>query len=229
MKNIYLAPTAIIDSAHERIISHAARVVDKIDDPVAMAVKLYDWVRDGIWYDPYTPFYRAAHYRASAVLESGRGYCVTKAGLLCALGRACGIPSRVGFATVRNHLATRQLVAYMGCDLFVYHGYTEFHLEGKWVQATPAFNAALCRRHKVMPLAFNGRENSIFHPYNTEKKKFMEYVAYHGSFADIPVDRIVTAWRQAYGKDRVQQWIDAFEKAGGKSFRDFYNEETISS
>ena len=117
----------------------------------------------------------------------------------------------------------------MGCDLFVYHGYTEFYLEGKWVQATPAFNMALCRRHKVMPLAFNGRENSTFHPYNTEKKKFMEYVAYHGSFADIPVDRIVAAWRQAYGKDRVQQWIDAFEKAGGKSLRDFYNEETISS
>jgi transglutaminase-like putative cysteine protease len=186
-------------------------------------------VRDGIWYDPYYPFYLPEHYRASNVLKSGRGYCVCKASLLCALGRACGIPTRVGFADVRNHLASAQLLEMMGTDLFVYHGFTEFCLEGKWVMATPAFNKELCLKHKVAPLEFNGREDSIFQPYNLEKKKFMEYVTYHGSFSDIPVGRIVKAWEAAYGADKVRLWIDALEQSGGKPTREFFNEEPLKS
>ncbi|MGD2127456.1 MAG: transglutaminase-like domain-containing protein [Desulfobacteraceae bacterium] len=224
----YLSATAIIDSDHQEIIQFAADTTkDCHNDPVEKAVKIYYAVRDGIWYDPYYPFYLPEHYRASNILRSGRGFCVCKASLLCALGRVCGIPSRVGFADVRNHLATKQLIDMMGSDLFVYHGFTEFYLEGKWVVATPAFNIELCHRHKVVPLEFNGREDSIFQPYNLEKKQFMDYVAYHGSYADIPVNEIVAAWEDAYGKDRVRAWIDAFEKSGPKSGKDFYSEDLI--
>ena len=212
MDQIYLEPTDIIDSDSKSIIEHAKRVVDETINPVEQAVKLYYAVRDGIRYDPYYPFYRPEHYRASNVLRYGRGYCVPKASLLCALGRACGIPSRVGFATVRNHLTTRQLLDLLGSDLFVYHGFTEFFLEGKWVKATPAFNAEICRRHNVEPLKFNGREDSIFQPYNSDNMTFMEYVASHGSYADIPVDKIVVAWKEIYGQSRVMSWIERFEK-----------------
>jgi hypothetical protein len=57
----------------------------------------------------------------------------------------------------------------------------------------------------------------------------MEYVTYHGSFADIPVARIVEAWEEAYGSDKVRLWIDAFEQSGGKSMREFFNEEPLES
>ena len=174
MDHIYLEPTAIIDSDSKPIVEHAREVVDGANNPVERAVKLYYAVRDGIRYDPYYPFYRPEHYRASNVLRDGRGYCVSKTSLLCALGRTCGIPSRVGFATVCNHLATRQLLELLGSDLFVYHGFIEFFLEGKWVKATPVFNAKICNRHNVDPLEFNGHEDSIFQTYNLEKKKFME-------------------------------------------------------
>lgn len=150
-----------------------------------------------------------------------------KVSLLCALGRVCGIPSRVGFATVKNHLATKQLIEFLGTDLFPYHAFVEFYLEGTWVRATPAFNKELCERHKVAPLEFNGREDSIFQAYNLEKKKFMEYVEFHGSYADIPVDAILTTWERVYGKERVQKWIDTLEKSDGKSIRDFDQEEVI--
>ena len=116
---------------------------------VEKAVLLYYAVRDGIRYDPYYPFYLPVHYRASVVLKGRRGFCVPKVSLLCAAGRACGIPSRAGFATVRNHLATPQLLEFMGSDLFVFHGFTEFFLEGKWVKATPAFNRELCKRSEL--------------------------------------------------------------------------------
>jgi len=213
MDKKYLSPTAIIDSDNKIIIEYANdTVVDAGQDPIKKAVKLYYAVRDGIWYDPYYPFYLAEHYRASNVLQSGRGFCISKVSLLCALGRACNIPSRVGFATVRNHLATPKLIEYLGSDLFVYHGFTEFYLAGKWVKATPAFNVKLCKKHNVIPLEFNGREDSIFQTYNMEKKEFMEYLDFHGTYADIPVDGILAAWEKAYGRGRVRKWIDDLEK-----------------
>jgi len=225
---LYLTPTEIIDSDNDTIRDYAADAVkDAADDHIEKAVKLYYAVRDGIWYNPYLPFYRPEHYRASNVLKRGRAFCIGKATLLCALGRACGIPSRVGFADVRNHLATKQLLEYLGSDLFTYHGFTEFYLDGKWLKATPAFNIQLCQKHKVIPLEFDGREDSIFHPFNLEQEQFMDYVADHGTYADIPVEKIVAAWREVYGEDRVRQWIEGYEASEGAAERDFDSEEAI--
>jgi len=223
----YLEPTAIIDSDHPEVSGLALKVVGKSRDARDQAVKLYYAVRDSIWYDPYCPFYLPEHYKASNVLRAGRGYCVCKASLLCALARAVSIPSRVGFADVRNHLATAQLLDFMGTDLFVYHGYTEFLLEGRWVKATPAFNKELCEKHNVAPLEFDGREDALFQPYNLENRQFMEYVAYRGTHADIPVEDIVAAWKAAYGTERVESWITMMEQAGGKFRRDFYREDVV--
>jgi len=131
----------------------------------------------------------------------------------------------VGFATVRNHLATKQLVEFIGSDLFVWHGFVEFYLSGKWVKATPAFNKELCERHQVPPLEFNGREDSLFQPYNLENRKFMEYVGFHGIYADIPVDTIVAGWKEAYGEERVGTWIKMFGEREDGGSRQFENEE----
>ncbi|MEX1350668.1 MAG: transglutaminase-like domain-containing protein [Desulfobacterales bacterium] len=224
----YLSSTEIIDSDNQSIIDYAADVLKNTeDDSISRAIKLYYAVRDVIWYDPYLPFYRPEHYRASHVLKKGRAFCIGKASLLCALGRVCGIPSRVGFATVRNHLATRQLIEFLGTDLFVYHGFVEFYLADNWVKATPAFNIELCRKHKVLPLEFNGREDSIFHPFNTEKKQFMEYVDDHGTYADIPVGEILIGWEKIYGKNRVRHWIERYENSDNGSGRDFDAEEIL--
>jgi len=224
----YLRPTSILDSDHEGIMAFASGVTKGDSaNPVDKAVELYYAVRDKIWYDPYYPFYLPEHYKASNVLKRGRGYCVPKAALLCALGRVCGIPARIGFADVRNHLATKQLIEHLGSDIFVYHGFVEFYLEGKWVKATPAFNRELCKKHGVLPLEFNGREDSLFHEYNQDKKLFMEYIRYHPTYDDIPVDIIVRAWEEAYGKDRVEKWIENCERSGGETIRDFYKEEVL--
>jgi transglutaminase-like putative cysteine protease len=225
---LYLTPTAIIDSDHPSIRDYARATIQGIKDPVEMAVHLYLAVRDGILYDPYSPFYLPEHYRASYVLKRGRSFCVPKASLLCALGRASGIPSRVGLADVRNHLTTKQLIEFMGSDLFVCHGFVEFYLEGNWAKATPAFNSELCGRHHVPPLEFNGREDSLFQPYNSKNQKFMEYVAFRGVYPDVPVDQIVEAWKKAYGEDRVEGWIKRFEEAEGRSLSDFEREDILN-
>lgn len=221
----YLEPTSIIDSGHPVVRDYAERAGNGAKDPVEKAIKLYLAVRDGIRYDPYAPFSLPEHYRASYVIDTGRGFCVPKASLLCALGRCSGIPSRVGFATVRNHLATKQLLEILGTNLFVYHGFVEFYLEGKWVKCTPAFNRELCEKHNVPPLEFDGRNDSIFQEYNSENRRFMEYVEFVGTFADIPVSAIVDKWKKTYGEEFLAKSQELLIDRGDARPSDFEKEE----
>jgi hypothetical protein len=85
----------------------------------------------------------------------------------------------------------------------------------------------LCKRHNVVPLEFNGREDSLFQAYSLDNQKFMEYVEYHESYSDIPVDLIVAAWRKTYGEERVNSWIAAFESGKSTRLRDFNREDVV--
>lgn len=193
----FLAAGEYIDSDHpdvrEFARKHAAGAVER-----ERAVSLYYAVRDGIRYNPFLNFMDRETYRASSVLTRGVGFCVGKSALYAACARAAGIPARVGFADVKNHLTTPRLRERMGTDVFIYHGYAELRLEGKWVKATPVFNRELCRRFRVKPLEFDGREDSIFHPFDEDDRRHMEYVNFRGTFADVPVERIMREFRAYY-------------------------------
>ncbi|HYW02788.1 MAG TPA: transglutaminase family protein [Gammaproteobacteria bacterium] len=193
----YLQATWYLDCDDPAVRDYAARHAGD-GSAREQAVRLYHVVRDAIRYDPYGMRFEPAYFRASAVLGRERDFCIPKALLLAALARARGIPARLGFADVRNHLATPRLLKAMGTDLFVYHGYTELYLEGKWLKATPAFNLGLCRKAGIRPLEFDGRSDSIFHPYDRSGRQHMEYVRDHGSYADLPYGEILAAMREAY-------------------------------
>ena len=114
--------------------------------------------------------------------------------------RAAGIPARLGYADVRNHLCSPKLKAAMqGRDLFIYHGYVEMFLEGRWVKSTPAFNQELCDKVGIKTLEFNGRDDALMHPYDREGRQHMEYVRDHGTFADHPYERVRDAFIDMYG------------------------------
>jgi transglutaminase-like putative cysteine protease len=208
--NEYLAPGRYIDSSHSAVIAFAKENATG-ETEKDRAVSLYYAVRDKIRYNPFLDFADRDVFRASAVLEAGQGFCVGKASLLAACARASGIEARVGFADVKNHLTTPRLAETMGSDLFVYHGYTEIRIDGKWVKATPAFNLALCTRFRVKPLEFDGREDSIFHPFDEDERRHMEYLRDRGVYADVPVDKIQQAFREVYprfyglGKDAAKE------------------------
>jgi transglutaminase-like putative cysteine protease len=197
--NEYLVPGRYIDSAHPAV-QRFAEENSATGSERERAVSLYYAVRDTIRYNPFLDFTSTDVFRASAVLESGQGFCIGKASLLAACARAASIEARVGFADVKNHLTTPRLAETMGSDLFVYHGYTEMRIEGKWVKATPAFNLALCTRFRVKPLEFDGRNDSIFHPFDEDERRHMEYLRERGAFADVPVAEIQQAFREAYPK-----------------------------
>lgn len=192
----FLQSAEFIDSAAENIQAFAAATVRPGQSTLEQAIALYYRVRDEIRYTPYLDYSDPQMYRASNVLRNGFGFCISKAALLAACSRVLGIPSRLGFADVTNHLNTPRLRAMNGGDLMRWHAYTELFLEDKWVKATPAFNLELCTKFRVQPLEFNGREDSIFHPFDADQRKHMEYIHERGSFADVPFAAITATYRQ---------------------------------
>jgi len=208
--NEHLKPGRYVDSDNASVAAYARQHVKGGTDR-ERAISLYYAVRDGIRYNPFLDFSKPEAFQASAVLAAGEGFCIGKAALLAACGRAAGLETRVGFADVKNHLTSPKLAETMGTDLFVYHGFTEFKLDGKWVKCTPAFNLALCRRFRVKPLEWDGRTDSIFHPFDEDDRRHMEYLRDRGSFADVPVQEIQQAFREAYprffklGKDAAKE------------------------
>jgi transglutaminase-like putative cysteine protease len=192
-----LSATDLIDSTTPEIVEWA-REKARRGSATSQAINLYYAVRDEIRYDPYGVVMRPDHFRASATLARGHGFCITKAILLAATARAIAIPARLGFADVKNHLTTPRLIERMGSDIFVYHGYVSLYLDGRWVKATPAFNIELTQRFGVKPLEFDGREDSIFHEFDMSGRRHMEYVQYRGEFDDVPFDDIAKAFRETY-------------------------------
>jgi len=194
----YLRRTSYLDFDHPRV----AVLVDEVrrggGTPRELAVRLFLRVRDDVRYDPYSITLVKEAFTASSTLERGRGYCVTKAILFAAGLRALGIPARPGFADVINHLATRRLIEMMRTDVFSYHGYVELWLDGKWVKATPAFNASLCAKFGAPPLEFDGVHDAMLQPLNSGGQRFMEYVRDHGTVEDFDLEAMLRAWREVY-------------------------------
>lgn len=213
---LYSAPGEFIDSSDPDVQTFALQKTAGAADAVSRAVKLYYAVRDEILYDPYYAGEARSYFRASDCLRAGRGFCIPKAALLAATARSLGIPARVAYADVRNHLSTKKLIELVGTDLFIWHSYTELHLDGRWVKATPAFNLTLCQRFAVHPLEFDGHNDSLFHEYDLGGRRHMEYVRERGHYPDVPYAEIIAEFKQFYPR-----WM-ALVRAG--AHRDFATE-----
>ncbi len=194
----YLDPGSYIESNAPAVVTLANSTVAGLTTQKEKAVALFDLVRDTIRYDPYAMSLKTSDYMATAILQRPSNWCVPKAILLTALARAVRIPTAVGFADVRNHLNTEKLRGLMGSDLFVYHGYAAFWLAGRWVKATPAFNREMCDRFGVRPLIFDGVNDALFHEYNVNDDRHMEYVHDRGLFVDAPVEEIIAEMERRY-------------------------------
>lgn len=208
----YLAPAKFVDSDHPAVVAFARRVADPAMSPREIAVKLYYAVRDEFIYDPYYFDVSEQGLKASHVIEAGRGFCVPKAALLAAAARVLGVPARLGYADVRNHLTSKRLYDMMGTDLFVFHGFTELWIDGQWLKATPAFNRSLCEKAGIHPLEFDGSADSVFHEFDVSGRRHMEYVRERGSYADLPREEILKAWSEHYKS--FSEWGQVVAEAG---------------
>jgi len=193
-----LAPTRFIESSAPAIVELGASL--RRPTPRDTAVALFDWVRDHVRYESSAAGDPPEDYRATRVLERRTGYCIQKAVLLCALGRASGIPTRLGFADVRNHRIPEHLRRRMGTNLFVFHGYVEFFLDGRWVKATPTFDPQASRKAGVLPVELDGTNDAMLQPVDPEGHPFIEYVRHRGSYVDLPMGEIRAAFHEVYAR-----------------------------
>jgi len=207
-----LKPTPTVDSDHPSVVAFAEASAEGARTETERAVRLYYAVRDGIRYDPYTLLMTVPGLRASTTLEAGRGWCVPKAALLAACCRAQGIPARLGYADVRNHLSTERLRQFMNTDVFYWHGYTAIQLDGKWVKATPAFNVELCEKFRIRPLEFDGTEDSIYHPFDLDGRQHMEYLRFRGEYDDVPLDEMMATFVKHYSSSMIETPSGDFDR-----------------
>jgi transglutaminase-like putative cysteine protease len=189
----YLKSTFFIDCDTNSIKEKAQQLTEGRRQDVAKAKSLFYFVRDEIRYDPYLPKHLREDFRASNVLSTGEGYCVQKAVLLVALARAAGIPSRLGFAMIRNNLMPYKLCQVMKTNIFPWHGYAELYIKGKWVKATAAFDLKMCQENNIVPVEFDGQSDAKFHLYDREGKLHIEYLMDRGPFDNVPLNQIKKA------------------------------------
>jgi transglutaminase-like putative cysteine protease len=199
MSNELLAVTEFLDHDHLVVRNFARRACQGVpDDPIDRAVALYYAVRDKILYEVYDADLSRAGLRASSIISRGQGFCVHKSIVYAAVCRAAGVPSRIVLTDVRNHLASARLRELVGGDVFRFHALNSVHLDGRWVRATPVFNKLLCRLYGITPLEFDGHADSMSHPYDTNGRRYMEFLHEYGEFDDFPFELVVEGIRAAH-------------------------------
>ena len=207
----YVSPAYYIDSDSMEVqafVMGALRNISPDASKKDKAIRLFEAVRDDIRYDPYKFEMNTEAYRASMIAGMEATYCVPKAILLTACLRAVGVPAAVGFADVRNHLTTPKLLELMETDLFINHGYVQLWLDNKPYKVTPAFNMDLCTRFGVKPLVFDGESDALFHEFDMNDQRHMEYVSDHGVHQDAPIEDFLRTFKENYPK------LDTFNNEG---------------
>ncbi len=202
-----LVPTYTIESEHEKIIETAERMTRGLSSDVEKVVKLFYFVRDLIPYNMYMISVFKEDFRASRILEWGKGYCVQKAVLLTALGRALGIPSRMAFAKIRNHRMPAHLVRELKGNTFLRHGYNQFFLNGKWINATATFDKDLCEKNGLPTVEFDGKKDAILPEKDLIGRPYIEYVEKFPPADDLPFEWIAEKISEKVGPDK-RPWLE---------------------
>ena len=200
----YLQPTSFLDYNQADVKAFVQKTIHGLSNPREKAVKLFYAVRDGIRYNPYRIDLTVKGMRASTTLNNGFGWCVGKAVLLSAACRAAGIPSKLGFADVRNHQSPEAITKVLKTDIYFWHGYSLLYLNGRWVKATPAFDSNLCEKQGIVPVEFDGEKDAVFHYSDQLGRPHMEYLNDRGVYDDLPVEEIYQTYLQEYKENVLE-------------------------
>ncbi len=204
---LYLKATPTLDAGHERIIETARTLTRGCSSDEEKAVKLFYFVRDSIGYNVFMISVFIEDFRASRVLEWGKGYCVQKAVLLAALGRAAGIPSRLAFAKIRNHKLPEHIFQIMKTNTFHRQGYNQFLLNGGWVSAAATFDKNLCQKNGLPTVEFDGKSDAILPEKGLKGEPYIEYVEKFPPHDDLPFHWIAEKISEIVGPDK-RPWLD---------------------
>lgn len=192
----YLCSTSILESSHKSI-QDFIKTIDLSLSNKKKAIMVYNKVRDYFIYDPYHLDLRPNSLKSSHILTKKRAWCVEKSIVMATALRALGIPSRLGYGIVINHIGVDKLTTILRRKEIVFHGYVSVYLNEKWIKATPAFDPGVCRISGVAALEWDGETDALLQAYQGDKE-FMEYTHFYGEFDDVPVELMNAEMKKYY-------------------------------
>lgn len=196
----YLQPNEFFDFNAPNVKQKAIELTKDCETDSEKARALFYYVRDQFRYNAhlFIPMFKKM-FKASEVIESGRGFCVSKSILLASLARAVNIPARLHLWDLINHLISPKLVKMMQTNVMHYHGHAELYLNNKWVKLTPSFDKGTATKAGFLPMCeFLDGEDSLFPPHDVNGKPFGEYVFDRGVHADLPLEDIDRIFQEKY-------------------------------
>jgi transglutaminase-like putative cysteine protease len=188
--NIFLTATYFIDCDHAAVKERSRDLTAGIEGAKEKSIRLFYFVRDEIRYNIYSPRPTDEYLKASHTLARGEGYCAQKGVLLVALARAAGIPARLRFAEIQNHLTSEDMVQKRGSNIFPWHCLTEFHINERWVKATPTYDLKYCEKAGVRPVDFDGENDAMLPSHAEDGRLNVEYRLDRGFFDDLPINEL---------------------------------------
>ncbi len=210
----YLASTEFFNHENPLVRDTALNLTKGCILDADKAVKLFDYVRDSIPYNPYLRWTNPENLIASNIIVLGPNFCIPKAILLSTLARAVGIPSRIRFATIRNHQMAAKMVQFLGSDIIYGHGFSELYLNERWIKATPAFDSKMSEDMGYPVVEFNGMDDANFPQYDLDGKMLIEYIEYNESIADVDLDKMRKEFIKMYSNyDELEKILESMEKS----------------
>ena len=192
-----LQPTDFVNADHPAIVDGAGRLDLARRTPVERAVRLFEFMRDDVEYE-FAAKLKREEYVASYVLAEGKGFCVQKSVLLCALARAAAVPTALVMSDLRDHTLGPRVVEAMGTDVMVYHGLAAFHLDGRWLRVDAALSPGLVRRKGYRLVEFDGETEALLSPTTEAGEPHCEYLQWRGAYADLPYEAMIATFASVY-------------------------------
>jgi len=216
----YLQPSEFFDFNEPNVKQKALEVTKGYETDNEKAKALFYYVRNEFKYNAMIYIPKAKEYfKASKIIESGEGFCVSKSILLSSLARAVGIPARIHLWDLINHLMSPKLVERMNTNIMHFHGHSELYLNKKWIKLTPSFDIKTAMKAGFLPMCeFVEGQDSLFPPQDINGKRFGEYVKDRGSHADLPLEEIDRIFQEKY--TGYKMFAKAFESGKIKSWKD---------
>lgn len=205
-EEIYLQPTYYLDFDHPMVQQKVKQLTRGSISPNEAIRSIFYFIRDEIPYNMYAVSGNKIHYKASGILERGYGYCLQKAILFTAMGRAIGVPGRLVVVSIRNHLTPPDVVQLLGGNLFFPHAYSQFFLDGRWVNVAATYDKPLCERIGATVPDFDGHSDTLLPKTDLQGRRFIEYVDNYGEFDDLPWDLIVSKMPSYYSQG-LEYWF----------------------
>jgi transglutaminase-like putative cysteine protease len=193
----FLARTDFVDVDHASIVARVASLGLDGASAEERALRISEHVRSEIAYQ-FTAKLVRDEYVASHILAEGRGFCVQKAIVACALGRAAGLPSAIVLCDMRDHTLSPRVLAALGTDVMFHHGIHAFFVGDRWWRVDASLSPDFLARKRVALVPFDVASDALLPATTTSGAPHVEYVAFHGTYADLPFEQMIGAFARGY-------------------------------